>query len=104
MFLSMFPAGLLHMYTAMAEGLWAARTRDMYNSALFQNLAKGRAFGGHIFLWGGLVPLVYFVISRYFYLKPTTNNIDKNRKYDSFWLDAAHTAPYQTLKKVNYSL
>eukprot|EP00483_Globobulimina_turgida_P009453 UN09472 len=28
MFLSMFPAGLRHMYTAMAEGLWAARTRD----------------------------------------------------------------------------
>eukprot|EP00483_Globobulimina_turgida_P002773 UN02778 len=95
MFLSLFPAGLLHMYTCMAEGLWAARTHDMYNSAIFQNLAKGRAFGGHIFLWGGLVPLVYFVISRYFYLKPTTQNIEKNRKYDSFWLDAAHTAPYQ---------
>eukprot|EP00483_Globobulimina_turgida_P011364 UN11386 len=70
----------------------------MYNSAIFQNLAKGRAFGGHIFLWGGLLPLVYFVVSRYFYLKPTTKNIDKNRKYDSFWLDAAHTAPYKTKK------
>jgi nitric oxide reductase subunit B len=95
MFLSLFPTGLYHMYTCMAQGLWAARNHEMYNSAIFQNLAKGRAFGGHVFLWGGLLPLVYFVISRYFYLKEETKaSVLKEKKYESFWLDAAHTAPY----------
>jgi nitric oxide reductase subunit B len=93
MFLSLFPCGLYHMYTCIAQGLWAARTHAMYDSAIFQTLSKGRAVGGHLFLWGGLFPLVYFVISRYWHLRPETKDIEKNKKFTSFWLDSKHTAP-----------
>ncbi len=103
MFMSLFPIGLLHMYTCMDQGLWAARTHELYESFVFQTLSKARAIGGHLFLWGGLFPIVYFVISRYFYLKSETKMpIPQNKQ--SFWLDAKHTAPYQhtsSAKKVN---
>jgi nitric oxide reductase subunit B len=86
MFLSMFPIGLIHMYTCVGEGLHAARSQEMQQSQIYQTLSKGRAIGGHLFLWGGLFPLIYLVVSRYFRLKSTTKDHDAE-KYKSFWLE-----------------
>eukprot|EP01083_Nonionella_stella_P232758 820725_1 len=59
MFLSMFPIGLIHMFTCVGEGLWAARSQEMKQSQIYQTLSKGRAIGGHIILWGGLFTMIY---------------------------------------------
>jgi nitric oxide reductase subunit B len=86
MFLSLFPIGMIHMYICVGTGLYAARTQEFQASQIYQTLSKGRAIGGHAFLWGGLFPLVYFVCSRYFHLKSTTKDHDA-KKYKSFWIE-----------------
>eukprot|EP01084_Bolivina_argentea_P007761 14564_1 len=92
MFFCLFPIGLFHMYTCMDQGLWAARSSTMQESSAYQMLTKGRTFSGHLFLWGGLFPLVYFVIKGYFNLRPTTSAKKLgDAKYKSFWLDNEHT-------------
>jgi len=72
MFLSMFPLGIYQMYINIKYGLWYARSMEIRHGDVFQTLAKTRSIGGHIFVWGGLMPLVYFVISRWFCMKPVT--------------------------------
>ncbi len=90
MFLSMFPLGMYQFYTAIKYGLWYARSSALIQGEVFQTLAKARSVGGHFFGWGGLLPLAYFVISRWFYLRPVTP-IKGDEEHTSSWLtDKVH--------------
>ena len=66
------PLGMYQRYINIKYGLWYARSMEIRHGEVFQTLAKTRSIGGHIFVWGGLMPIVYFVISRWFYMKPVT--------------------------------
>jgi nitric oxide reductase subunit B len=72
MCLSLFPLGFYQFYQCIKYGLWYARSSQLILDEVAQNFAKARSIGGNLFVWGGLLPLAYFVVSRYFYLKPTT--------------------------------
>ena len=90
MFLSMFPLGMYQFYAAIKYGLWYARSSALIQGEVFQTLAKARSVGGHFFVWGGLLPLAYFVISRWFYLRPVTP-IKGDEEHTSSWLtDKVH--------------
>jgi nitric oxide reductase subunit B len=56
------PAGILQLQTVMEKGFWYARSQAFIQDTPFQALTWSRILGGALFLWGGLVPLVYLVL------------------------------------------
>jgi nitric oxide reductase subunit B len=85
MFLTLFPSGLYQMFMNLKYGLWYARSQEIRDGAIFQAVLKGRAVGGHVFVWGGLLPLVYFVVEGVGHRKPTTPGTETEKKYRSAW-------------------
>ena len=63
--LDLFPAGLLQFSAAVSEGLWYARSAEFIQSSGFQGLTWMRMLGGAIFLLGGVIPLAWFILSRF---------------------------------------
>ncbi len=63
-FLDLFPAGIYQFDTVTEKGLWYARSHDFMESTGFQTLTWLRIVGGSLFTVGGVVPLVWFIISR----------------------------------------
>jgi nitric oxide reductase subunit B len=91
MFLSLFPCGMYQMFMNFKYGFWYARSQDVREGAMFQALLKGRAIGGHVFIWGGMMPLVYFVIQGMCFRKPCTPIMEADNKYRSTWfVEKAH--------------
>ena len=88
MALALFPTGLYQMYICLKYGFWYSRSQEIRQGAIFQNLVKGRAIGGHVFIWLGIVPLAWFIITRWGKMKPQTKDHDA-AKYKSMWLVAA---------------
>ncbi|MBL8197683.1 MAG: cbb3-type cytochrome c oxidase subunit I, partial [Chromatiales bacterium] len=64
MFLDMFPVGLYQIWIVLTEGYWAARTSEVIMGPVFETLTYLRSIGGAVFVFGGLLPLMYFVLSR----------------------------------------
>jgi len=64
MFLDLFPVGLYQMYLVLTEGLWYARSTEIVMGPVFSTLTYLRTIGGAIFVLGGLLPLIYFILSR----------------------------------------
>jgi nitric oxide reductase subunit B len=64
------PAGLLQLMVTLERGLWAARSAEFVEGPAFQTLTWMRAVGGALFVLGGLVPLVWFVQTRWRSLRP----------------------------------
>merc|ERR1712000_371955 len=50
MFLDLFPTGLYQMFIALRFGFWKARSHEITQGWVFQNPAKARALGGHVFV------------------------------------------------------
>ncbi len=77
--LDTLPAGILQLQTVMEKGFWFARSQAFVKDNPFQALTWARIVGGAIFLWGGLLPLVYLVLrSRHAAQKPPA---DATAKY-----------------------
>jgi nitric oxide reductase subunit B len=89
MMLNLFPTGVYQFMHCVRYGLWSARSPELVQGKVFQILAKGRAIGGHVFVSGGLLPMVYFICSRMNSLRPTTKDAQTKKQYRSFWLDLA---------------
>ncbi|MBL8994581.1 MAG: hypothetical protein JNM63_14645 [Spirochaetia bacterium] len=62
--LDLFPAGILQLKTVLEEGLAAGRAQTFIESPTFQLLTLMRIFGGGIFIVGGVVPIVWFMVTR----------------------------------------
>ena len=78
--------GRVHqMFLTLKFGLWYARSQEVRHSPVFQTLLKGRALGGHVFVWGGLLPLVYFVVARMWKRRPCTPSSAADGKCRSTW-------------------
>jgi len=61
--LDLFPAGIYQFNTVTEQGLWYARSSAFIESTGFQSLTWMRIIGGFIFTVGGVLPIVWFVIS-----------------------------------------
>ena len=64
MFLDLFPVGLYQIYVVLTKGLWYARSNEVVMGPVFATLTYMRSIGGAVFIFGGLLPLIYFVLSR----------------------------------------
>lgn len=62
-FLDLFPAGIWQFNTVTENGLWFARSHAFIESTGFQTLTWLRIIGGSLFTIGGVVPLIWFIVS-----------------------------------------
>jgi len=69
MFLDLFPVGVYQLSVVVREGLWFARTQDVIRGPVFETLTYFRSIGGALFAVGGVIPLIWFILSRYKRLK-----------------------------------
>ena len=58
-----FPAGVLQFRSVVENGYWVARSQEFILGGTFQVLTWMRAVGGVLF-FAGVIPLLYFMISR----------------------------------------
>ena len=91
MLFSVFPFGMYQVYAVIKYGFWHARSSEFLHGEVAQTLIKARAVGGHCFVWGGLLPLVYFIISRWFYMRPATPAKVVEEHTSSWLTDKVHT-------------
>ncbi len=69
MFLDLFPAGVAQLAAVLQEGYWFARSQEFIQGSVFQTLTYFRSVGIVVFVVGGLLPLVWFILSRGFQLR-----------------------------------
>lgn len=67
--MDLFPAGILQLVAVLDNGLWYARSQAFIGGSAFQTLTWMRAVGGYLFLLGGVIPLVLFMLSSAFSFK-----------------------------------
>lgn len=64
MFLDLLPVGLYQLSVVLQEGLWYARSQEIVQGPVFRTLTTMRTLGGAVFALGGVLPLIWFVVSR----------------------------------------
>ena len=64
MFLDLFPVGVYQLALSIEHGFWFARSKDIVEGPIFKTLTYFRSLGGTVFVFGGLIPLIWFVLSR----------------------------------------
>jgi nitric oxide reductase subunit B len=64
MFLDLFPVGLYQIWVVLTKGFWYARSTEVIQGPVFVTLTYLRMFGGATFILGGLLPLIWFVLTR----------------------------------------
>jgi len=62
--LDLFPAGAIQFKSVLDHGLWFARSNDFITSSAFESLTWMRGIGASIFLFGGVIPLTWFIVTR----------------------------------------
>jgi len=65
----LFPAGLHQFIATIDHGLWFARSEAFIQSDTFQILTWSRMLGGLIFVFGGVFPLAWFMVTRFSAIK-----------------------------------
>jgi len=68
--LDLFPVGIHQLTVAIEEGYAYARSNAYIESTTFQTFTWLRGFGAALFFFGGVLPLVWFMVTRWFSLKP----------------------------------
>lgn len=74
LFLSIFPAGIYQLVQSFNHGFWFARSEAVIQSDFFQNVTWLRVVGDLLFVVGGTVPIMYFMVTRWFSLRPAQKN------------------------------
>ena len=64
MTLDLFPVGLYQLAAVVNHGFWYARTNEFVTGPVFVTLTWFRTVGGVVFLFGGVLPIVWFILSR----------------------------------------
>jgi nitric oxide reductase subunit B len=62
--LDLFPAGAIQFKAVLDHGLWFARSNDFITSSAFESLTWLRGIGASLFIFGGVMPLTWFIVSR----------------------------------------
>ncbi|MCC6691160.1 MAG: cbb3-type cytochrome c oxidase subunit I [Bacteroidia bacterium] len=79
--LDLFPAGAIQFKAVIEHGLWYARSSDFIDYGIFKKLTWLRGIGAGVFVTGGVIPLVWFIVSRAKFLK-TNGEIPKSHSTD----------------------
>ncbi|CBL43845.1 nitric-oxide reductase, subunit B [gamma proteobacterium HdN1] len=64
MVLDMFPVGLYQVWLTLQDGLWHARSSEVILGPVFASFTYLRVIGIAVFVLGGALPLIWFVLSR----------------------------------------
>lgn len=64
MTLDLFPVGLYQLAAVVSHGFWYARTNEFVTGPVFVTLTWLRTIGGVVFLFGGVLPMLWFILSR----------------------------------------
>lgn len=70
--ISIFPAGIYQLIQSFKYGFWYARSSSTINSVFFQGFTWARVVGDLVFVLGGTLPVLYFMVSRWTSLRPVT--------------------------------
>ncbi len=68
--MDLFPVGLHQLWVVVEDGYAFARSQAYLKGNVFQSLTWMRGAGVALFFFGGVLPLVYFMVSRWLVLKP----------------------------------
>ncbi len=68
--MDLFPVGIHQLIVAMTEGYAYSRSNLYIQGSIFQTLTWLRGVGVVIFIVGGVFPVTWFMVSRWFSLKP----------------------------------
>lgn len=72
--LDLFPAGAIQFKAVVEKGLWYGRSKEFINGSTFETLTWMRGIGATLFFFGGVIPLAWFMISRWGSLKKARAN------------------------------
>ena len=50
--------------SVLDHGLWFARSNEFITSSAFESLTWMRGIGASVFLFGGVIPLTWFIVTR----------------------------------------
>jgi nitric oxide reductase subunit B len=67
--MDLLPVGSQQFALVLEQGLWAARSQAFVEGAFFQTLTWARIVGGAVFVLGGVLPIAWFMVSRWSALK-----------------------------------
>jgi nitric oxide reductase subunit B len=87
MFLDLFPVGLYQTWLAFTDGTWYARSAEVVEGPVFSFLTYCRTIGGMVFIWGGLLPLMWFILSRGTKLRSKEEEVEQGEwtVYENDW-------------------
>lgn len=80
--IDLFPVGIAQLNEVLTHGLWQARSHAFIQGELFQTLTWARIIGGAVFLFGGVLPLAWFMATRLAWLKPAAVPVRTNAAPD----------------------
>lgn len=75
--LDLFPAGLIQFKAVVENGLWYGRSEEFIKGGIFESLTWLRGIGASIFLFGGVIPLTYFIVSRARSIKKASDTVSE---------------------------
>ena len=90
--LDLFPAGAIQFKSIVDNGLWFARSEHFIGSSIFEKLTWLRGIGASVFFFGGVVPLTWFMVTRWGGLKKPSDGmveIDSPQETEDWQEDAA---------------
>jgi hypothetical protein len=67
--LDLFPVGVHQLMVVMSDGYAFGRSQEYLSGTVFQTLTWLRVIGVAVFIFGGVIPLVWFMVSRWADLK-----------------------------------
>jgi nitric oxide dismutase len=87
MFLDLFPVGLYQTWMAYEYGTWYARSAEIVTGPVFSFLTYCRTIGGAVFIWGGLLPMMWFVLSRGTQIRMKEEDVEEGEwtVYENDW-------------------
>ncbi len=75
--LDLFPAGAIQFKAIVDNGLWYARSHDFIGGGIFEKLTWLRGIGASVFFFGGVIPLAWFIVSRWGSLKGASTGVEQ---------------------------
>jgi nitric oxide reductase subunit B len=67
--LDLFPAGAIQFKAVVERGLWYGRSAEFIHGSTFEALTWMRGIGATLFFFGGVIPLAWFMVTRWSSLK-----------------------------------
>ena len=74
--MDLFPAGAIQFKAIVDNGLWYGRSHHFIGSGMFETLTWLRGIGATVFFLGGVIPITWFMLTRWSSLKPAVATVE----------------------------